>query len=56
MIVVVLGKSQNTMSPFEKIHRVNCDKKLKTGVGTLLFLANAIQFDRYTLPTYIPAR
>lgn len=54
LIVVVLGKAQNLLSPFEKIHRVNCQKRLKTDAGTLLFLSNAIQLDRYTLPTYIP--
>lgn len=56
MIVVVLGKSQNLLSPFEKFHRVNCEKNIKTGVGTLLFLQEAIQFDRYTLPTYMPPK
>lgn len=58
-VVVVLGKSQNIFNvdvPFKQINRVNCIRKLKTGPEILLFVPNTVEFDRYTLPTYVPSK
>lgn len=59
VVVVVLGKAQNLLNvntPFKQINRINCIRKLKTGPEYLLFIPNTVEFDRYTLPTYVPAR
>lgn len=58
-VVAVLGKSQNIVNmnvPFKQISHVNCIRNLKTGPEHLLFVPNTVEFDRYTLPTYVPPR
>lgn len=57
---VVLGRSKDPsiiQAPSEQIIRVDCIRDLKhSKSGTLLHLSSSPQFNRYTLPTYLPPR
>ncbi len=56
-VTVVVGKSKsfmNVIGPYEQIHRVSCYVKMDGSNSVLLFLEEAVRFNRECLPTFLP--